>query len=80
MLAAAATDGQDLSAQWYAVNTSQTQASDSTESSSQTLLTALLSTGGGLVFVAACVYLAFCARKSTSKHPGNGGDEARPLL
>lgn len=85
LLAAAATDGQDLSAQWYAVNASQTSdgktnASDSTESSSQTLLTALLSTGGGLVFVAACVYLAFCARKSTSVHPENAGVEARPLL
>lgn len=80
LLAAAATDGQDLSAQWYAVNTSHTQASDSTESSSQTLLTALLSTGGGLVFVAACVYLAFCARKSPSVHSGKARVEARPLL
>jgi len=85
LLAAAATDGQDLSALWYAVNASQTSdgktnASDSTESSSQTLLTALLSTGGGLVFVAACVYLAFCARKSTSANPGNAGVEAQPLL
>ena len=85
LLAAAATDGQDLSAQWYAVNVSQTSdgttnASDSTESSSQTLLIALLSTGGGLVFVAVCVYLGFCARKSTSVQPGNPGVEARPLL
>lgn len=85
LLAAAATDGQDLSALWYAVNASQTSdgktnASDSTESSSQTLLTALLSTGGGLVFVAACVYLACFKHKSTSVHPGNSGVEARPLL